>query len=109
MLNLFLFIVHRSIDYPQVIGLILGLISKCVTKTRTNYKNVQTHVEMAKKLYFFTQAADSNLKKGQHFASIQKMICTSVILIVPGFIGPQNNLDKLPQNIVNPRVNHFFR
>ena len=63
------FIVHRTIDYPQVIG----LITKCVTKTLAN-KNGQTLVEMVKKLYFFTQAADSNFKKGQHFVSIPKNV-----------------------------------
>ena len=57
------------IDYPQVIG----LITKCVTKTLAN-KNGQTLVEMVKKLYFFTQAADSNFKKGQHFVSIPKNV-----------------------------------
>ena len=49
------FIVHRTIDYPQVIGLIKEktVITKCVTKTLTN-KNGQTFVEMVKKMYFFT-------------------------------------------------------
>ena len=55
------FIVHRTIDYPQVIG----LITKCVTKTLTN-KNGQTFVEMVEKLCFFTQAADSNSTFCQH-------------------------------------------
>ena len=72
------FIVHRTIDYPQVIGLIKEktVITKCVTKTLTN-KNGQTFVEMVKKMYFFTQAANS--KKANILSASQKMFCISLI------------------------------